>query len=73
MTFLSPFLPSVQSCSEEKSVYMCVFASAKHLIRYKTEKAAVVQCAGTAEFCCRILGWQARGCAVAILGGAVED
>lgn len=52
---------------------MCVFASAKHLIRYKTEKAAVVQCAGTAEFCCRILGWQARGCAVAILGGAVED
>lgn len=45
----------------------------RHQKRGRIEKGAVVQHAVTAEFCCRIQGWQAGGCAEAILGGAVED
>lgn len=45
----------------------------RHQQREKIEKGAVVQHADTAEFCGRIQGWQALGCAEAILGIAVED
>lgn len=92
--------------SSKTSTCVCIFASAKQLIREKDNEGrnqeverdrksegrkrkllrtkarerermrqigAVVQHAGTAEFCCRTQGWQAGGCAEAILGGTVED